>query len=382
MDEKGSCRDDDSDAVWMVSIGDGNNDVTQRLSDCGGGDDVAKYELWMEDEIAADEADSVKANKSVDSFSVDEPLVEDLGDEPMSTFMAVTLANPSIFSSSETKLYDSGASQHMSSYKHKFINYVPIQTKVLTVANRGTFNATGKGDMHISMPNRQYTTRILLKDVLYAPKIGVTLISISKIDAAGFTSLFYQGFLKIFSFDNGKKCLAEVAVQNGLYCVEHEAMDVVAAVDAEVVTIEKLHHLMGHISPDTVKVLVKKGIVDGFTLNESSEIKSCDSCKYGKAHRKLIGKVRVEPWASNIGDEVHSDVWGPSPIQTIGSCEYYTTYMDDNSAFSHIYLLHHKSETFDAYKMYEAELRKQKGIGVKRLHSDRGGEYVSEQRVQ
>ena len=104
MDEKGSCRDDDSDAVWMVSIGDGDNDVTQRLSDCGGGDDVAKYELWTEDEISADEADSVKANKSEDSFSVDEPLAEDLGDEPMSTFMAAMLINPSIFSSSETEL--------------------------------------------------------------------------------------------------------------------------------------------------------------------------------------------------------------------------------------------------------------------------------------
>ena len=101
--------------------------------------------------------------------------------------------------------------------------------------------------------------------------------------------------------------------------------------------------------------------------------------QYGKAHHKVIGKVRVEPWASNIGDKVHSDVWGLSPMQTIGGCEYYTTYMDDNSAFSHIYLLHHKSETFDAYKMYEAELRKQKGIGVKRLHSNRGGEYLSKE---
>ena len=93
----------------------------------------------------------------------------------------------------------------------------------------------------------------------------------------------------------------------------------------------------------------------------------------------MIGKVKIEPRASNIGDEVHSDVWGPSPIQTIGGCEYYTTYTDDNSAFSHIYLLRHKSETFDAYKMYEAELKKQKGIGVKRLHSDRGGEYLSKE---
>ena len=84
----------------------------------------------------------------------------------------------------------------MSPYKHKFINFVPIQTKVLTAADGGTFNAIGKGDIHIAMPNGQSTTRILLKDVLYAPKIGITLISISKIDAAGFASSFYKGSLK------------------------------------------------------------------------------------------------------------------------------------------------------------------------------------------
>ena len=53
--------------------------------------------------------------------------------------------------------------------------------------------------------------------------------------------------------------------------------------------------------------------------------------------------------------------------------------MDGNSSFSHLYLLHLKSETFDAYKAYEVELKKQKGVGIKRLHSDRGGEYLSKE---
>jgi hypothetical protein len=61
------------------------------------------------------------------------------------------------------------------------------------------------------------------------------------------------------------------------------------------------------------------------------------------------------------------------------SCEYYTTYTDGNSSFSHLYLLHLKSKTFDAYKAYEAELKKQKGVKIKKLHSDRGGEYLSKE---
>ena len=68
--------------------------------------------------------------------------------------------------------------------------------------------------------------------------------------------------------------------------------------------LEKLHCLIGHILPDAARELVKEEIFDGFTLNEASKIESCNSCKYGKAHCKAIGKKRVAPWASNIGDEV------------------------------------------------------------------------------
>ena len=42
-----------------------------------------------------------------------------------------------------------------------------------------------------------------------------------------------------------------------------------------------------------------------------------------------------------------------------------------------IYLQKLKSETFNSYKRYEAYLLRQKGARIKRLHSDRGGEYLS-----
>ena len=96
----------------------------------------------------------------------------------------------------------------------------------------------------------------------------------------------------------------------------------------------------------------------------------CDSCEYGKAHCKAIKKEHEAPWAQKIGDEIHSDVWGPSPVQTLGRREYYTTYTDDNSHFSNLYLMQTKAENFEAYKEYEAELLRQKGVRIGKLHSD------------
>ena len=79
---------------------------------------------------------------------------------------------------------------------------------------------------------------------------------------------------------------------NGLYRVEHQGdVDLSAAVDPEVVSIEKLHQLMGHIAPEAAKMLVEKGLVEGFKLDTSSQMpQSCDACEYGKAHRKPVKK--------------------------------------------------------------------------------------------
>jgi hypothetical protein len=60
----------------------------------------------------------------------------------------------------------------------------------------------------------------------------------------------------------GRKILAQILIKGGLYCVEHEkGADVLVAVIPEVVSIEKLHQLMGHIAPEATKALVEKGLV-------------------------------------------------------------------------------------------------------------------------
>jgi len=80
----------------------------------------------------------------------------------------------------EVDLYNSGATHHMSGFCHRFINYIEIETVPITAADEQTFKAIGKGEMYVFLPNgEQPASRVLLKDVLFAPSMGVTLISIS-----------------------------------------------------------------------------------------------------------------------------------------------------------------------------------------------------------
>ncbi|XP_022024151.1 uncharacterized protein LOC110924456 [Helianthus annuus] len=55
--------------------------------------------------------------------------------------------------------------------------------------------------------------------------------------------------------------------------------------------------------------------------------------------------------------------------------DWWDTY--DSSRYLYVYLLHSKDEAFEAFKIYKAEVEKQKEKRIKILRSDRGGEYFN-----
>src|SRR5262249_35725761 len=142
------------------------------------------------------------------------------------------------------------------------------------------------------------------------------------------------------------------------------------------ISLDELHCQMGHISPKAAMRLVDEGIIEGIELMSRQE-KSCDSCAYAKSTRKPIKKERSKPRAQSIGDEIHSDLWGPAPIQTPSHKKYYASFTDDHSRYTHVWLMTAKDETFETYKAYEALLETQFSARIKKLHTDRGGEYLS-----
>ena len=74
---------------------------------------------------------------------------------------------------------------------------------------------------------------------------------------------------------------------------------------------------------------------------------------------------------------MHSDVCGPMSIKARGGHKYYVTFINDYSRYGYVYLMHRKSETFDKFKEFPAEGKKQLDVPIKSLRSDRGGEYLS-----
>ncbi|KAK1618153.1 hypothetical protein QYE76_023670 [Lolium multiflorum] len=121
---------------------------------------------------------------------------------------------------------------------------------------------------------------------------------------------------------------------------------------------------------------MKKLHTDG--LLESLDFESLDRCE-----ACLMGKMTKTPFsgmmerATDLLEIIHTDVCGPMSVASRGGYRYVLTFTDDLSRYGYIYLMKHKSETFEKFKEFQSEVENQRNKKIKFLRSDRGGEYLS-----
>jgi hypothetical protein len=132
------------------------------------------------------------------------------------------------------------------------------------------------------------------------------------------------------------------------------------------------HCRLGHINEKRIEQLHKDGLLSSFAF-ESFE--TCESC--------LLGKMTKAPFTghservSDLLALVHTDVCGPMSSIARGGFQYSITFTDDFSRYGYIYLMRHKSESFEKFKEFQNEVQNQLGKTIKYLRSDREGEYLS-----
>ena len=134
------------------------------------------------------------------------------------------------------------------------------------------------------------------------------------------------------------------------------------------------HCRLGHISKKRMTKLQKDGILS--TIDPES-IGTCESCLLGKMTKAPFTKVGER--AKDLLDLIHTDVCGPFSTTSINGHKYFITFIDDHSRYGYVYLLKHKSETFETFKMFLNEVQNQLGKTIKAIRSDRGGEYLSQE---
>nr|GEX42627.1 hypothetical protein [Tanacetum cinerariifolium] len=95
----------------------------------------------------------------------------------------------------------------------------------------------------------------------------------------------------------------------------------------------------------------------------------CVSCMSGKMARKPFSHQMER--AKDLLGLIHTDVCGPFKIVSRQEASYFVTFTDDFSRYGYVYLLKHKHEVFETFKVFQKEVENQLGKTIKSLRSDR-----------
>jgi hypothetical protein len=64
---------------------------------------------------------------------------------------------------------------------------------------------------------------------------------------------------------------------------------------------------------------------------------------------------------------VHTDVWGPDQVSSLGGSHYYVTFIDDATIKTWVYYIRQKSDVFDTFKKWKALFENETGKRFKYL---------------
>ena len=121
-----------------------------------------------------------------------------------------------------------------------------------------------------------------------------------------------------------------------------------------------------------MKILQSKGKLPEL---KNVDLDICESCILEKQKKLSFLKVGKTLRPRRLG-LIHTDLWGPSPMASLGGSRYYVTFIDDFSRKVWVYFLKNKSDVFETFKKWKAMVETESGLKLKCLRSDNGGEYI------
>ncbi|GJZ67806.1 retrotransposon protein, putative, ty1-copia subclass [Tanacetum coccineum] len=204
------------------------------------------------------------------------------------------------------------------------------------------------GSYHLSLPSG---LAIVLNNCHYAPSITRGIISVSRLYDDGHVNRLVDNSIQ----------------ENSIYTVSNKR----AKLDLDSALL--WHCRLGHINKKRIEKLQHEGLLNSTDLRT---FEKCISCMSGKMARKPYTH-QVER-AKDLLGLIHTDVCGPFKITSRQGASYFVTFTDDFSRYGYVYLLKHKHEVFETFKVFQKEVENQLGKTIKSLHSDRGGEYMSQ----
>ncbi|XP_022892000.1 uncharacterized protein LOC111406867 [Olea europaea var. sylvestris] len=128
------------------------------------------------------------------------------------------------------------------------------------------------------------------------------------------------------------------------------------------------HKLLGHISRDRMKGLVKVEILPPLDFSDF------DTCVDSIRRKPTKSTRKCSTRSDGVLDLIHTNISRRLPSTICGN-KYFTTFIDDFSRYGCVYLINNKSHALEKFKIFKLEVDKQCGKNIKVVRFDRGGDY-------
>ena len=265
-------------------------------------------------------------------------------------------------------ILDSGCTFHMSPEKSYFSDYHEYDGGRVLMGNNAVCKVIGMGNIHLKLHDG--TVRVI-KQVRHVPDLKRNLISLGMLDQIGCSIKLECGELKIL---NGSTLIMKGKRKNEVYVLDGEVVAGESSVSVKANTdITRLWHLrLGHISLKSLKELEKQGVLGA---DKIEELDFCEDCVLGKSTRASFKKSVHK--TKSILDYVHSDLWGPSQVPSLGGNRFFMSIIYDYYRKVWVYVLRTKDQVFGKFKEWKALVENQTGKKLKVLRIDNGLEYCN-----
>ncbi|KAI0515512.1 hypothetical protein KFK09_008177 [Dendrobium nobile] len=266
---------------------------------------------------------------------------------------------------------DSGASNHMTGDKEKFIDLNEGVYGKVKLGDGSLVKIQGKGTVLLQCKTGEHKR---LSDVYYIPMLCNNIISLGQLTEQGCKAVM-QGE-QLFLFDKQGSKLAEVQKNsNWLYLLNLKIGRPICLSASLKIDAWLWHARFGHINFQTLKEMQRGKLVHGIPEIDHP-VQICDGCTVDKQHRLPFPretKFRAEKPLQLL----HGDICGPITPATPSGFRYFLLLVDDFSRYMWVYLLKSKSEAHSVFSKFKIMVENESEMKIKALRTDRGGEFQS-----
>ncbi|KAL0555831.1 hypothetical protein IC582_004332 [Cucumis melo] len=263
-------------------------------------------------------------------------------------------------------ILNTGASRHFCTNHELIHDYEDtVDGECVFMGNSAIAGVIGKRKVILKLTSGK---TLSLSNVLYVPSLRRNLVSGSLLNQAGLKIILESD--KVVLTKNGD-FIGKRYLSNGLFMLNTISMNANASSSAYVIESANLwHDRLGNVNFASIRKLKDLRLIN---TSESHETGKCPICVESKFPKKPFKPVAYR--TTDLLELIHSDLADFRTTTSRGGKNYYVSFVNDYSRFTKIYLIKAKNEAGSMFLKFKAEYENQLGKKIKRLRSDRGGEY-------